>query len=475
MNKYKYLLKNIGLMTISNFGSKILSFLLVPLYTNVLSTEEYGIYDFYAITVFLLTPILSLNIVEAVLRFSLDSKKDKTKIFTIGFYKCIVAVCICSILIIINMTLNVVDVLNKYPLFFILYFTLSLFSDLILQYARGLERLKDVAIAGIISSITMLCFNVLLLVVFNWKLKGFFIANCLSFFSVIIFLSLRIKIWQSILLKADLKIIKKEMISYSTPMILNSIGWWINNVANKYIVIFLCGVAANGIFSVAYRIPSILVLFQTIFNQAWTVSAVKEFDKNNSSFYLNIYNAYNMGMVIVCSILILFNKTIAYILFANDFYLAWQYAPFLMLAVVFNSLAVLLGGIFSAAKKSEVYAKTTMIGAIANIVLGLILVFGMGVIGAAIATMIANIIVWLMRLKETKKIIQFDINIKLHIISYIILLIQVVIILFIEKTWLMIILELSCLILIIMLYKDNLLYYGRTLIFKKKNKEGESI
>lgn len=475
MNKYKYLLKNIGLMTISNFGSKILSFLLVPLYTNVLSTEEYGIYDFYAITVFLLTPILSLNIVEAVLRFSLDSKKDKTKIFTIGFYKCIVAVCICSILIIINMTLNVVDVLNKYPLFFILYFTLSLFSDLILQYARGLERLKDVAIAGIISSITMLCFNVLLLVVFNWKLKGFFIANCLSFFSVIIFLSLRIKIWQSILLKADLKIIKKEMISYSTPMILNSIGWWINNVANKYIVIFLCGVAANGIFSVAYRIPSILVLFQTIFNQAWTVSAVKEFDKNNSSFYLNIYNAYNMGMVIVCSILILFNKTIAYILFANDFYLAWQYAPFLMLAVVFNSLAVLLGGIFSAAKKSEVYAKTTMIGAIANIVLGLILVFGMGVIGAAIATMIANIIVWLMRLKETKKIIQFDINIKLHIISYIILLIQVVIILFIENTWLMIILEFSCLILIIMLYKDNLLYYGRTLIFKKKNKEGESI
>lgn len=475
MNKYKYLLKNIGLMTISNFGSKILSFLLVPLYTNILSTEEYGIYDFYVITVFLLTPILSSSIVEAVLRFSLDSKKDKAKIFTIGFYKCVVAVCICSILIIINMTLNIVDVLNKYPLFFILYFTLNLFSDLILQHTRGLERLKDVAIAGIISSTTMLCFNVLLLVVFNWKLKGFFIANCLSFFSVIVFLSLRIKIWQSILLKSDLKIIKREMISYSTPMILNSIGWWINNVANKYIVIFLCGVAANGIFSVAYRIPSILVLFQTIFNQAWTVSAVKEFNKNNSSFYLNIYNAYNMGMVIVCSILILFNKTIAYILFANDFYLAWQYAPFLMLAVVFNSLAVLLGGIFSAAKKSEVYAKTTMIGAVVNIVLGLILVFGMGVIGAAIATMIANIIVWLMRLKETKKIIQFDINIKLHIISYIILLIQVVIILFIEKTWLMIILELSCLILIIMLYKDNLLYYGRTLIFKKKNKEGESI
>ena len=40
MGKYEYLLKNVGLMTISNFGSKILSFLLGPLYTSVLSTTE---------------------------------------------------------------------------------------------------------------------------------------------------------------------------------------------------------------------------------------------------------------------------------------------------------------------------------------------------------------------------------------------------------------------------------------------------
>lgn len=42
MKKYKYLFKNVGLLTISNFGSKILSFLLVPLYTSLLTTGEYG-------------------------------------------------------------------------------------------------------------------------------------------------------------------------------------------------------------------------------------------------------------------------------------------------------------------------------------------------------------------------------------------------------------------------------------------------
>ena len=44
MGKYKYLFKNIGIMTISNFGTKILSFLMVPLYTNLLSTMVHMIY-----------------------------------------------------------------------------------------------------------------------------------------------------------------------------------------------------------------------------------------------------------------------------------------------------------------------------------------------------------------------------------------------------------------------------------------------
>ena len=44
-SKYKYLFKNVGLLTLSNFGGKILTFLLIPLYTKYLTTSEYGIYD----------------------------------------------------------------------------------------------------------------------------------------------------------------------------------------------------------------------------------------------------------------------------------------------------------------------------------------------------------------------------------------------------------------------------------------------
>lgn len=84
MKKYKYLLKNIGLLTVSNFASKILSFLLVPLYTSILTTKEYGVYDIFNTTVLLLIPIFTIDIVDAVLRFSLDDKVDNNDVYTIG-------------------------------------------------------------------------------------------------------------------------------------------------------------------------------------------------------------------------------------------------------------------------------------------------------------------------------------------------------------------------------------------------------
>ena len=84
MDKYKYLLKNVGLLTLSSFSTKLLSFLLVPLYTSQLSTAEFGTFDLYNTTIGLLIPILTVDIQDAVLRFALDENTDKDKVFSVG-------------------------------------------------------------------------------------------------------------------------------------------------------------------------------------------------------------------------------------------------------------------------------------------------------------------------------------------------------------------------------------------------------
>ena len=122
MNRYKYLFKNIGLLTLSNFATKLLSFFLVPLYTNILTTTEYGTYDLFNSTIGVLLPILTLNIQEAVLRFSIDKKKSRDPIVSISAKYLIISNVIVAMGLCGNKLLNFSPIINQYALLFFLMF-----------------------------------------------------------------------------------------------------------------------------------------------------------------------------------------------------------------------------------------------------------------------------------------------------------------------------------------------------------------
>ena len=79
-SRYKKLFSDTAAFTISNCASKILVFLLIPLYTSVLTAEEYGIADLITNTVNVLYPLLTLCIMEATLRFAFDSGTSKEEV-----------------------------------------------------------------------------------------------------------------------------------------------------------------------------------------------------------------------------------------------------------------------------------------------------------------------------------------------------------------------------------------------------------
>jgi len=213
-------------------------------------------------------------------------------------------------------------------------------------------------------------------------------------------------------------------------MTLNSVSWWVNSVSDRYIVTAMCGIVENGIYSVAYKIPSILSMFQLIFSQAWTLSAVQDFDKDDrNGFFSKMYGFYNVAMCIVCSVLIILARPIAHILYAKDFFAAWRYVPFLLVSVVFGSLSGYLGGIFAAVKDSKSFATSTVAGAVLNIVLNIVLIHFIGTLGAAVATAAAYILVWAMRMYKAKKMMRLDVAIAKDCAVYMILVAQCVVVL----------------------------------------------
>ena len=423
MKKYSYLLKNIGLLTLSSFASKILSFLLVPLYTSVLTTKQYGIYDMFNTTILLLIPILTVDIVDAVLRFSLDTDTDSNEVLLIGHRQIVISIVGIGCFLGVNWFINLLPTVKEYTIPFLLLYIFTGYSQLLQYYARGVDKVAALAVSGVIASVVSLLLNILFLVYFKWGLIGYFYATIWGLILPTMYLAIVLKVWQ--VKPSPNKKLERDMRKYSWPLVLNSVSWWMNNSSSRYIVIYLCGMAQNGIFSVGYKIPSILNVFQSIFNQAWTLSSVKEFDaEDKDGFFARTYSIYNFMMVFVCAILIALTKVLALILYAKDFYVAWKVVPFLMIAIVFSALSGLLGGIFSAVKDSKAYSISTTVGAIVNVVVSLVGVYLFGVVGAAVGNAVSFGIVWAMRFFKAKQYMRLNINLARDLGVYMILFLQ---------------------------------------------------
>lgn len=422
MSRYKQLISNTTTFAIGNFASKLLVFLLVPIYTRVLSTSEFGTIDIINSTVSLLTPILTLSIAEGVMRFALDNETKKDQVLMVGlkflFYGFLILILASPILIRI-------DLIKNYIVYFYLIYITSTTSGLISQFARGIGEVKNFAINGVLTTATTIIFNIILLIVMDMGIEGYFLATILSNVISCVFLYFSVNLKHYITFKNSNTVVRKSMLSYSVPLIPNSISWWINNIFDRYVIIAFCGVAANGLYAVAYKLPTILTTISNIFMQAWQISAVKEHKKSDTSkFYSEVYNYYCTFVIIVCSILILFTKFICYFMFSDEFFVAWKYVPLLVLAVAFGGFSGFLGSIYVAEKKSFKNFLSTSTGALVNISLNLLLVPRFGALGAACATFISYLIVWLIRTVDTKKYIKIKINYLLMGINIALLVLQ---------------------------------------------------
>ena len=431
MNKFRYLFKNMGFLFIGSFSSKILVFLLVPLYTAVLSTAEYGSYDLIYTTVQLLAPLLTLNIVDGILRFTVDSDLTGQKgVFTIGIkYTAISAVMVLIGAALCSWVFKI-DIVSEFFLEFILMYLAYLINQFAILFARGLDDTLGTAIGGIIGTACMVSFNLLFLLVFRWGLKGYFYANILAWIIPVIFLALRdkmLKYWEWKQLGKAGKALEKKLIGFCFPLVFNTMSWTINNLADRYVVTWMCGLEKNGIYSVSYKIPAILNSIQSIFISAWQLSAIKELkSQDGPEFFSKTYQGCHSIMVLLCSGLILGTRIIAHILFANEFYGAWEFVPVLLLYVVFNTLSGTIGGVFTAAMDSKAFANSALVGATTNIVLNFVFVYFWGVMGAAIATVLSSVVIWAMRFHYSKRHITWILNMKKCYADFALLLVQAI-------------------------------------------------
>lgn len=403
MNRSKKMLKNTFIITIGKVCTQLITFLLLPLYTSVLSTEEYGTVDLLNTIVTLLIPIVTFQIEQAVFRELIearDSLSKEKKIISTSIFTVIIQCVIYSLIFFIAYKY----LSNRYKLYLFINVITAIFSSLFLQISRGLGDNKKYAVGSFISAASTIILNVTFLVIIKLRVDGMLLATMLGQIISCIYLFLSLGMKKYISIKSFSKKMGISLLKYSIPLIPNQISWWIFNVSDRVIVSYILGVGKNGILSAASKFSSVYIMAFSIFNMSITETIVAHIKDNDIQDYFNkVFNAVTMLFLSSCILLISCMPIVYPILINSKFREGLNLVPILLVSSYFNIIVSLIGIIYIAHKNTKAVANTSIFSALINIVSHLILIKYIGLYAATISTFLSFFTMTLYRLYDMRK------------------------------------------------------------------------
>lgn len=424
--KYKNLFKDTLIFALGNIGSKVIIFFLVPFYTYYLTPEEYGISDLVFTVSQLAIPFFSLVIFDAVIRFTLYKKERPQDALLVGVIVWILG----SILAFVFTPLvGLYRPIASWKWYVLAYISINILLSVELNFLKAINKNLVYSIICILQTLTLALLNILLVAHYRMGIRGYLISYIGSSLIGVFFATIIGNLVKEIRRATFDKQLAKQMIMYSSPLIINNLSWWVIQSSDKLMLENMVSDEALGIYTVASRIPSLITVFITIFQQAWGISSIKEMDStNDSSFYTNVFTFYSfiafLGGFGLCTIIKPFMDLYVQ---STAYGEVWRYVPLLIASAVFSALAAYCGSMYGALKKSMNNMLSTLMAAVINIIVNYIGILAFGIWGAMIGTITAYMLLAFIRIIDVKRFVNIGINWKCLIMNSVLLMIQAII------------------------------------------------
>lgn len=405
------LAKNTVIYMIGNLGSKILQVLILPLLTAVLLTEEYGYYDLIVTTINLITPIATLQLVEAMFRYLFGGSEEEKRV-TISSVTAALVVGM-TILAAVIALIQMFGIDLKYPFLIYLNYITNILFDYMQKIARCQQRNSLVAVSGVINTSVMLAVEAMALLVFKMRVDGMLLANCVSYFVAVLYLEYKLRIEEYLSIAAVNVKRVKELLKYSLPLVPNSVCWGVVSACDRYVISFFLSISANGIYSIAGKFSQMLSMITSVFQMAWQESSIIESDKaTRDEFYTKTFDSYMRFLLSGYVVLLPIIRLAMPFLVAEEYRIGYLYNPLLLLGAVFSAFSQFYGSAYLAFKKTGGALSTTIIAAIINVTVGACLISKIGLYAPALGTTCAFLAQWLLRANQMKDYFRVKINTK---------------------------------------------------------------
>ena len=410
MSRGSEFMKNTFILLLGKFSTQFTSFLLIPLFTHYLSSDDYGWVDLLQTYITLFVPVLTLRMDSALFRFLIDKRdneKEKSNVISNVLF-----LTVCGLIVAIIFAIILYYIFSiKYFILTVINLIVMMLSSVLLQILRGLGKNKEYSIASCIAGFLALFINIVLIIGFKYGADSILISASISNLVVIIYIINKSKICRYIRKKMINKRMMRDLLKYSLPMIPNSLSWWTVNASDRTLITIFLGNSINGIYSISCKFSNLLNSVYSIFNMSWQETAsIHINDEDRDDFFSNMI--IKIFMLFACiSLLINSALPIVYnVVIGNEYISSYNYIPILLYANCWNIMISLLGGIYIALKRTKEIASTTIMSALINLVVNICTIKFIGLYAATISTLIAYFSMAIYRYFDCKKYVKLKID-----------------------------------------------------------------
>lgn len=403
MERSKKFIKDIFIYAIGNLGSKLITFLLVPLYTYFIAPDDFGYYDIALNISFLGIGVLSFQLRDGVFRFLLDNEDERVRKDIISFT--------CRFLL--RSTL-VAFAIGLFCFFFfeirflpwiVALTVVFMFYEIYIQVIRGLGKNVYFVYTGILTSFLTIIFSCLFIIGLGCGVLGIFYANILS------------RVLSMCIIECMLRILKKyfrynfsdsqinhEMIKYSLPLLPNALCWWLLGSSNRLFIDHYLGLESNGIYAVAMKFASILETFSLIIYQAWQETAIKQYgSQDKNSFFSSVLYA-QMYIFSAFVILVIFMIKWNYgWLVDENFQTSIQYLFPMGISVIFFSLTSFFDMGYQCSKETMRNLPGVVLATGVNLLLNFLLIQRWAIWGIVVSSILTYLFLFLYRMFDSRR------------------------------------------------------------------------
>ena len=403
----RLLLGNTLVFALGGLAVKAVSLVLMPLYTTALTAGEYGTAELLNSAIEIVLPLLSLGVVEALYRFSIDDDVRKDELFA-GSLVVLGGGALCTgVLCALGSALWNME---HAAAFFALFCSVCLFKATT-QLARGMGHVRRFVVYGLINALAMVASTYLLLVRAHAGIEGYLWSYTIGYLvgGLVAFLgSAEYRLLAPF--RVDRALLRR-MLVYSLPLVPNLLSWWLVSVSGRYVVLWGSGLVAAGLFTAASKMPSLINIVASVFQQAWQYSTAREIDSpDRGAFFGSVLRGYSLATLTTAGLVIALNRPISRVMLQAEFSEGWRYVPLLMLVASFGVISIFFESFYQALKNSGVLMASTAMGAVVNVILGVALVPFMGPWGAGLAGAVAYALVLVVRARDLRRRIDLPID-----------------------------------------------------------------